>query len=101
MICSATIARARAEANQSPGVPDRPPRVEAARVPAVAGRDLGRGRRSLEAKANLGVNLGAERMPRDHEAEEVPLDPDQDREIPTEEHRLVGRRRTKGHSLSN
>ena len=94
----ATIAGARAEANPSL---DRPPRVEAALVPAAAGRDPGRGRRSLEAGANLGVNLVAALMLRDHEAGEVPLDPDLDRGIPIEDQRPVGQRKTRGRSLSS
>lgn len=99
MICSVMIARAKA--NPSPGVLDRPPRVEAVLVPVVVDRDLGRGRRSLEAKANPGVNLEAALMPRDHEAGEVPLDPDLDLGIPIEDHRPVGQRKTRGRSLSS
>ena len=101
MICSVTIARAKAEANPSPGVLDRPPRVEAVLVPAAADPDLGQGRRSLEAKANPGVNLEVALMLRDHEAGEVPPDPDQDRGIPIEDHRPVGQRKTRGRSLSS
>ena len=94
----ATIAGARAEANPSL---DRLPRVEAVLVPAKAGRDPGRGRRSLEAGANPGVNLVAALMLRDHEAREVPLDPNLDRGIPIEDHRPVGQRKTRGRSLSS
>mmetsp|Transcript_13996 Transcript_13996/g.40197 ORF Transcript_13996/g.40197 Transcript_13996/m.40197 type:complete len:269 (-) Transcript_13996:485-1291(-) len=100
MICSAMIGRAKG-ANRSPGVPDRPPRAEVALGQVVVGRDPGRGRKSPEVKANLEVNLGAERIPRGLAVGGPPLGPGLGREIPTEHRRPVGRRkRTRERSLS-
>ena len=87
-------------ANPSPEVPDRHPRAKAARGPVAVGQDLGRGRKNLKVKANPGVNHKAEQMLRDRAVGGAPLGPGRGREIPTELHRPVGRKRTRERSLS-